>query len=56
MNIKDKEKILNINNKILNINNKIIDNGEHNIKYISPDFRIFFIYNPDKADIKINQN
>jgi len=33
----------------------INENGD-NIKYISPDFRIFFTYNPDKVDIKINQN
>ena len=38
-----------------NINEEDINENRDNIKYISPDFRIFFTYNPDKVDIKINQ-
>ena len=43
----------------LNVNkddNILLDHYEEYIKEISPEFRIFFTYNPDKADIKINQN
>ncbi len=38
-----------------NINKDDINENKDNIKYISPDFRIFFTYNPDKVDIKANQ-
>ena len=44
------------NNKNYNNINNIINDNEDNIKYINPNFRIFFTYNPDKSDIKINQN
>ena len=40
------------NEKTKNENENIT---EENIKYISPDFRLFFTYNPKKSDFKINQ-
>ena len=39
-------------NRDNNINEDDLNENKENIKYISPDFRIFFTYNPDKADIK----
>ena len=39
-----------------NINEDDLNKNKDYIKYISPDFRIFFTYNPDKVDIKTNQN
>ena len=38
-----------------NNNKNIIKNEDNNIIYIHPEFRIFFTYNPDKEDTKLNQ-